>query len=62
MTWGELERKIKKAGWKLDFHGGEHDQYYHPNIPGVYLQIGRHKKKEVATGTCNAILKQAGLK
>ena len=61
MTWGELERKIKKVGWYFDHHGGDHDQYAHNTIPG-FLPIGRHKSKEVPTGTLVKILKQAGLK
>lgn len=61
MTWAELERKIKKAGWKLDHHGGDHDHYAHPDKP-YSIQIGRHKTQEVAAGTLNKILKDAGLK
>lgn len=61
MTWAELERQIKKAGWRFDSHGGNHDNYIHPEKPAI-IQIGRHKSQEVATGTLNQILKAAGLK
>jgi len=61
MTWGELERLIRKAGWKLYSHGSRHDLYVHPTIPKI-IQIGRHKSQEVATGTANKILKDAELK
>jgi predicted RNA binding protein YcfA (HicA-like mRNA interferase family) len=61
VTWSELERLIKKAGWVLDHHGGRHDEYHHPTIRKS-IQIERHKAQEVASGTLNKILKDAGLK
>ena len=61
MTWSELERMIRKAGWRLDSHGGDHDAYYHPTIRKV-IRIERHKSQEVRTGLLNKILKDAGLK
>jgi len=61
MTWSELERRIKKAGWKLDHHGSRHDAYVHPTRTGV-IQIERHWSQEVKTGLLNRILRDAGLK
>lgn len=61
MTWAELERKIKKAGWRFDHHGGKHDVYSHPE-KNIHLQILRHKTQEVASGTLRQILRDAGLK
>ncbi|MEG1514563.1 MAG: type II toxin-antitoxin system HicA family toxin [Clostridia bacterium] len=61
MTWSELERLIKKAGWQFDHHGTRHDEYIHPEIMGV-IQIERHKSQEVKTGLLNKILKDAGMK
>ena len=61
MTWGELERLVKKAGWKFDRHGSRHDEYVHPTIP-ITLLIERHKSQEVKTGIMNRILKNAGIK
>lgn len=61
MTWSELERLIKKAGWVFSHHGGKHDEYIHPTIPKA-IQIERHKSKEVKPGLLNKLLKDAGLK
>jgi len=61
MTWSELERLIKKAGWKFSHHGSRHDEYVHPTIP-IAIQIERHKSQEVKTGLLNKILRDAGLK
>lgn len=62
MTWRELIRKIKKAGWKLDRQaGGSHELYRHPEYDYSII-IAEHGKKEVGTGLANDILKKAGLK
>jgi len=61
MTFAELERKLKKAGWKKG-EGTKHSYMYHPDSPGLQILIGRHKSQEVPTGTLRKILKDAGLK
>lgn len=60
MKVSELLKLMKADGWYLSEHGKRHDQYRHPEKPG-HIPIERHAK-EVATGTLNRILKDAGLK
>lgn len=57
----ELLRKLKKDGWYLHRHGKKHDLYRHPTKKSE-LVIPRHGSKELAKGTLNSILKEAGLK
>lgn len=45
----------------LHEEGGNHSRYYSP-ITGKYFSVGRHGSKEVAVGTANRILKDAGIK
>lgn len=40
-------------------HGSNHDIWYSP-ITGKKFEIPRHSK-EIPTGTCNSILKSAGI-
>ena len=62
MTWSELWRRVKKAGWKKGDDGGAHAYIYHPNNPKYKIPFGRQQAKEVPTGTADKILKDAGLK
>lgn len=55
----DLDRELKKAGWKIE-HGGNHDKARHPDKPGVLLTLPRHA--EVKEMLAKAILKAAGLK
>ena len=57
----ELIRALKKDGWYLDSHGKKHDVYLHPTKSGKLI-LPRHGSKELAKGTYNSILKEAGLK
>jgi predicted RNA binding protein YcfA (HicA-like mRNA interferase family) len=52
----ELRKKLQDAGWVIK-SGKAHDKAIHPDRP----PIPRHKK-EVPTGTAEAILKAARLK
>ena len=61
MKTSELIKILKSAGCKLVEHGKEHDKWFSP-ISGNYFRVPRHGSKELATGTANMILKQAGLK
>jgi len=61
MTFAELERKLKKEGWRRE-EGTKHAFMVHPDKPGVKIMLGRHSSKEVPTGTVERILKVAGLK
>ena len=62
MTWGELIRRLKAAGFEEQRQGkGSHRQFVHPQS-GKVITIAVHTKKEVGTGLANRILKDAGLK
>ena len=60
MKTSELIKLLKENGCDLVEHGKEHDKYYSP-VTRVYFRVPRHKK-EIATGTLNRILKDAGIK
>ena len=60
MRVAELLKIIKADGWRFERHGKRHDVYSHPTKKGA-LQIERHAK-EVAKGTLDKLLKDAGLK
>lgn len=57
----DLLRLIEADGWLLARTRGSHRQYKHPEKPGL-VTIPGHPSDEVAPGTLNSILKQAGLK
>ncbi|MGH9352147.1 MAG: type II toxin-antitoxin system HicA family toxin [Terriglobia bacterium] len=52
---------LEKAGWYLARTRGSHHQYRHPTKPGIVTIPGRGND-DLASGTLNSILKQAGLK
>jgi predicted RNA binding protein YcfA (HicA-like mRNA interferase family) len=57
-----LIQTIEEDGWFLVRQKGSHRQYKHPVKYGL-ITIAFHKlSDEVAKGTLNSILKQAGLK
>jgi predicted RNA binding protein YcfA (HicA-like mRNA interferase family) len=57
-----LIKIIEEDGWLLVRQKGSHRQYKHPFKTGL-ITIAFHKlSDEVAIGTLNSILKQAGLK
>jgi predicted RNA binding protein YcfA (HicA-like mRNA interferase family) len=57
----ELIKLIENDGWFLDRTRGSHRQFKHPKKPGVVTVAGK-PGDDVARGTENSILKQAGLK
>jgi predicted RNA binding protein YcfA (HicA-like mRNA interferase family) len=57
----DLIRVIERDGWFWLRTKGSHHQYKHPIKPGLVTIPGR-PNDELATGTLNNILKQAGLK
>ena len=61
MTVSELSRKLKKAGCYITDNGSRHDEWYSP-ITDKYFRVPRHPGKEIATGTAERIMKDAGLK
>jgi predicted RNA binding protein YcfA (HicA-like mRNA interferase family) len=57
----EILRLITEDGWYLVRTKGSHQQYKHPTKPGLVTVAGR-PSDDLAAGTLNSILKQAGLK
>lgn len=62
MKYKELEKLLKKAGC---YYTGEtlnnHPKWYSPKT-GKAFKMSHHGSEEVAIGTLNSILKDAGLK
>jgi predicted RNA binding protein YcfA (HicA-like mRNA interferase family) len=52
---------LEKDGWRLARTRGSHRQYRHADKPGLVTVAG-HPNDNLAPGTLNSILKQAGLK
>ena len=61
MTVREVLRIIEEDGWTIVAQKGSHRQYKHPTKTGRVTVAG-HPKDDVAPGTLNSILRQAGLK
>ena len=61
LTVREVIRLIEADGWHLVATKGSHRQYKHRNKAGRVTVAGK-LSDEVAPGTLNSILKQAGLK
>lgn len=57
----EAIRKIQEAGWFLARTRGSHRQFKHLDKPGLVTIPGK-PSDDLAPGTANSILKQAGLK
>jgi predicted RNA binding protein YcfA (HicA-like mRNA interferase family) len=57
----EAIKLIEEDGWYLDRTRGSHRQYKHPSKRGRVTIAGK-PGDELARGTKNSILKQAGLK
>jgi predicted RNA binding protein YcfA (HicA-like mRNA interferase family) len=57
----ELLKVIEADGWYLDRTRGSHRQYKHPVKVGLVTVAGK-PSDDLAPGTENSILKQAGLK
>ena len=61
MKVGDVLRMLQDDGWYLVATRGSHRQYKHPSKPGRVTVPGR-PNDDLAPGTLNSILKQAGLK
>jgi predicted RNA binding protein YcfA (HicA-like mRNA interferase family) len=57
----EAIRLIEQDGWVLVETRGSHRQFKHPSKPGRVTIAGK-PSDDLAPGTFNSILKQAGLK
>ena len=61
MTIREVLRIIEDDGWVMVAQKGSHRQYKHPTKTGRVTVAGS-PKDDLAPGTLNSILRQAGLK
>jgi len=57
----EILTLIERDGWYLARTRGSHRQFKHPTKPGLVTVAGK-PGDDLAPGTQNSILKQAGLK
>ena len=57
----DISKLIESGGWYLDRTRGSHRQYKHPGKAGLVTVPGK-PGDDLAAGTLNSILKQAGLK
>jgi predicted RNA binding protein YcfA (HicA-like mRNA interferase family) len=57
----EVVRMLEEDGWYLVRTRGSHHQYKHPTKKGL-VTIPGNRNDDLAHGTLNSILKQAGLK
>jgi len=57
----EVIRLIEEDGWFLVATKGSHRQFKHPTKSGR-VTIAGHPGDDLAPGTLNSVLKQAGLK
>jgi len=60
MTFNEVQRRLKDAGWIIKGQKGSHVHMTHPSIPGK-ITLPKHGKKDLKPGTLKAIWKHAGL-
>ena len=57
----DVIRLIEADGWYLERTRGSHRQYKHPIKPGLVTLPGK-PGDDLAPGTLNSVMKQAGLK
>ena len=60
MTVREILRRLQRDGWIVVRQRGSHRQFKHPTKPGLVTVAGK-PSDDLAPGTLNSILKQAGL-
>ena len=61
MKVGEVLRVLRDDGWYVVTTRGSHRQFKHPTKAGRVTVVGK-PSDDLAPGTLNSILKQAGLK
>jgi predicted RNA binding protein YcfA (HicA-like mRNA interferase family) len=57
----DVIRQLQADGWQQVRHRGSHRQFKHPTKPGLVTVAGQ-PAHDLAPGTLNSVLKQAGLK
>ena len=60
MKFSEFYRILEADGWYIKTTN-KHKKYVHPTKSG-FIPVGKHKSKEVPTGTLDSMKKKAGLK
>ncbi|MCE9635212.1 MAG: type II toxin-antitoxin system HicA family toxin [Planctomycetes bacterium] len=61
MSVREVPHRLADDGWVLARQRGSHRQFKHPTKPGLVTVAGK-PGDDLARGTLNSILRQAGLK
>ena len=61
MKTRDVIKAIEEDGWYQVYQKGSHRQYKHPDKKGR-VTIAGHPGDDLATGTLNSVLKQAGIK
>jgi len=61
MKFSELVRPLEQSGFRLIKEKGSIRYYGKPGVDRL-VRVEYHGSREVPTGTCNAILKAAGVK
>ncbi|WP_420832399.1 type II toxin-antitoxin system HicA family toxin [Paraflavitalea pollutisoli] len=61
MTFKQVVKRLRDAGWRIKNQEGGHVHMTHEKIPGK-VTIPRHGKKDLKPGTLSAIAKHARLK
>jgi predicted RNA binding protein YcfA (HicA-like mRNA interferase family) len=61
MKVGDVLLMLRNDGWFLVATRGSHRQFKHPSKPGRVTVAGK-PSDDMAPGTLNSVLKQAGLK
>ena len=59
MKYNELFRKLREYGWQVSKEAKKHTIYKKGD---EIIVVPRHPSKEVPKGTCESILKKAGIK
>jgi len=62
VTWAQLQRKLKKAGFRLERQAGGSHQIWVQDRTGKRMVIAVHTSKEIGTGLAQKILKEVGIK
>ena len=57
----DVIRQLQADGWQQVRQRGSHRQFKHPTKPGLVTVAGQ-PGQDLAPGTLNSVLKQAGLK
>jgi predicted RNA binding protein YcfA (HicA-like mRNA interferase family) len=61
LKFSEIVRQLEKAGFRIVKEKGSIRYYGKPGWPRI-IRVDYHGSKEIPTGTCESILKAAGLK